>query len=105
MIEAERDAGRTFVMEGAALRPEYIAPLVSDRIFGVLLHADDAFLRQPDACGRRLCAARRCRTRPDRRLHRPVLAGKNAALYGAARETGLRIVDAEDEQAVAGLFD
>ena len=30
---------------------------------------------------------------------------ENAALYGAARETGLRIVDAADERAVAGLFD
>ncbi len=44
MIEAERAAGRPFVPEGAALRPAYIAPLLSDEVFGVLLHAPDAFL-------------------------------------------------------------
>lgn len=104
MIEAERDAGRPFVMEGAALRPEYIAPLVSDRIFGVLLHADDAFLcnRMHAAAGYAQRGAAE-RSLIDAFIDRSLR--ENAALYGAAQETGLRIVDAEDEQAVAGLFD
>ncbi len=44
MIEAERAAGRPFVLEGAALRPAFVAPLLSTQVFGVLLHAPDAFL-------------------------------------------------------------
>ncbi len=103
-IEAESGAGRPFVLEGAALRPEYIAPLVSDRIFGVLLHADEAFLLQR----MRSAAAYEQRTDAERR---PIDAfidrslRENAEMYGAARKVGLRLVDAADERAVAGLFD
>jgi len=104
MIEAESGAGRRFVLEGAALRPEYIAPLVSDEIFGVLLHADDAFLvdRMRSAAGyeRRDAAERRL---IDAFIDRSLR--ENAALHASAGENGLRRVDAADERAVAGLFD
>ncbi|WP_370677085.1 hypothetical protein [Pleomorphomonas sp. PLEO] len=103
-IEVERDAGRPFVLEGAALRPEYIAPIVSDEIFGVLLHADDAFLRgrmrsaadyeQRDGAERGLIDAF-----IDRSLR------ENAAFKDAALKGGLRIVDAADERAIDDLFD
>lgn len=103
-IEAERSAGLPFVLEGAALRPEYIAPLVSDQIFGVLLHADDAFLVD------------RIRSAADYPQRGGVERGlidafidrslrENAAFYGAAQEAQLKIVDAADERAVADLFD
>lgn len=104
MIEAERAAGRRFVLEGAALRPEYVAPLLSDEVFGVLLHAPDDFLLK------RMRAASGYETRaPAER--RPIDAfidrslRENAALRDAAREVGLRMVDASDEPAVAALFD
>lgn len=104
MIEAERAAGRRFVLEGAALRPEYIAPLVGDQVFGVLLHADDGFLvarmRASADYERRETAERRLIDAfVDRSLR------ENAALGDAARQAGLRVVDAADERAVAGLTD
>ncbi|MBS1165659.1 MAG: hypothetical protein H6R00_1684 [Proteobacteria bacterium] len=104
MIEAERDAGRPFVLEGAALRPEYVAPLLSDQMFGVLLHAEDEVLRnrmhaasdygQRGSVERRLIDAF-----VDRSLR------ENAALCASAREVGLRVVDTTDERAVTGLID
>lgn len=104
MIEAERAAGRRFVLEGAALRPEYVAPLLSDEVFGVLLHAPDDFLLK------RMRAASGYETRaPAERI--PIDAfidrslRENAALRDAAREVGLRMVDVSDEQAMATLFD
>jgi 2-phosphoglycerate kinase len=104
MIEAERAAGRRFVLEGAALRPEYIAPLLSDQMVGVLLYGDDDFLRTRMQAaadyGLRGSAERRLIDAfVDRSLR------ENAALYVSALEVGLRVVDAADERAVTGLFD
>lgn len=104
MIEAERAAGRRFVLEGAALRPEYIAPLLSEETVGVLLHAEDAFLlaRMRSASG---YDAREPAERViidafiDRSLR------ENAALLESARQVGLMVVDAADEWAVADLAD
>lgn len=104
MIEAERAAGRPFVLEGAALRPAYIAPLLSDEVFGVLLHAPDGFLTE------RMRSAAAYETRgPAERLSIDAFIDRslreNAALLAEARDTGLRVVDASDAQAVADLFD
>lgn len=103
MIAAERAAGRRFVLEGAALRPEYVAPLISEETFGVLLHADDGFL----ANRMRAAAQYDERAPAERRLINAFIdrsLRENAALHASALDVGLRIVDAADEQAVASLF-
>jgi 2-phosphoglycerate kinase len=104
MIEAERAAGRRFVLEGAALRPGYVGPLLSEEVFGVLLTAPDDFL-----LGRMWAAADYERRGPaDRRLIDAFVdrsLRENAALAAEARGVGMRIVDAANEQAVTDLFD
>lgn len=104
MIAAERLAGRRFVLEGAALRPEYIAPLLSDEMAGVLLHADDDFLRARmwSAADYEIRAVAE-RSIIDAFIDRSLR--ENAALLASARQVGLRVVDAADERAMAGLFD
>lgn len=104
MIEAERDAGRRFVLEGAALRPEYVAPLVSDELFGVLLTAPDDFL----VARMRSAADHDSRPPAERRLIDAFIdrsLRENATLAASARDVGLRTVDAADQRAVDGLFD
>ncbi|MCM5557569.1 AAA family ATPase [Pleomorphomonas sp. JP5] len=104
MIEAERAAGRPFVLEGAALRPAFVAPLLTTQVFGVLLHAPDAFLVER----MRTAAAYETRGAAERV---PIDAfidrslRENAALLAEAQEVGLRVVDASDAQAVADLVD
>lgn len=104
MIDVERGAGRRFVLEGAALRPEYIAPLLSDEMAGVLLHADDEFLlarmRAEAGYGGREPAERLI---IDAFIDRSLR--ENTALAAAARELGVRMVDVADEQAMVSLFD
>lgn len=104
MIEAERAAGRRFVLEGAALRPEYIAPLLTDEMVGVLLHADDGFL----LARMRAAASYEARDAGERRIIDAFIdrsIRENAALMAAAQEVGLRMVDAADAHAVTGLAD
>ncbi|WP_026792205.1 AAA family ATPase [Pleomorphomonas oryzae] len=104
MIEAERAAGRRFVLEGAALRPEYIAPLLTDEMVGVLLHADDGFL----LARMRAAASYEGRDAGERRIIDAFIdrsIRENAALMAASQEVGLRMVDAADAHAVAALAD
>jgi hypothetical protein len=104
MIDVERGAGRRFVLEGAALRPEYIAPLLSDEMAGVLLHADDDFL----LARMRAEAGYDGRTPAERLIIDAFIdrsLRENAALATAARDLGVKMVDAADEQAMVGLFD
>lgn len=92
-IEAALQAGTPLVIEGAALRPEYVATLEPGRLSAVLLHADDAFLRarmllesgHAEAAPR---VARLIETFIERSLR------DNRDLLDAARATGLRCVDA-----------
>ncbi len=103
MIDMERGAGRRFVLEGAALRPEYIAPLIGDETAGVILHADDGFL----LARMRSEAGYDGRTPAERRIIDAFIdrsLRENAALAAAARELGVRMVDAADERAMVGLF-
>lgn len=104
MIEAERAAGRPFVLEGAALRPAFVAPLLTTQVFGVLLHAPDAFLveRMRSAAAYETRGAAE-RVPIDAFIDRSLR--ENAALLAEAQEVGLRVVDASDAQAVADLVD
>jgi 2-phosphoglycerate kinase len=44
MIDRRSGTGTTTIFEGAALRPEFISPLLDSTVAGVFLHADNDFL-------------------------------------------------------------
>lgn len=46
MIDLQRQAGRPFVLEGAALRPEYMARIETGVVLPLLLHCNHALLRK-----------------------------------------------------------
>lgn len=46
IIDNHRQRAQPFVLEGAALRPEYVAELEPGSVTAVFLYADDDFLRQ-----------------------------------------------------------
>ncbi|WP_043612674.1 AAA family ATPase [Ensifer sp. ZNC0028] len=46
IVDSHRERGQPFVLEGAALRPEYVAELEAGSVTAVFLYADDDFLRQ-----------------------------------------------------------
>ncbi|MFB9947252.1 AAA family ATPase [Rhizobium puerariae] len=104
IIEEELQAGRPFVFEGSALRPESIAPLVSEAIAGVFLHADNDFLQermQSEAGYRQAGEA-------DRRVMDSFIERSlrdNSEMRADAEKHGLRMVDVADAGAVTGLFD
>jgi 2-phosphoglycerate kinase len=102
MIEGEIQARRPFVLEGSALRPEFIAPLVSDSIVGICLHADADFLRERmrvEAGYRQ--AGETERGLIDRFIERSLR--DNLEMLRAAQENGLRIVDVAEPGALADL--
>ncbi|MCJ9749828.1 hypothetical protein MOV61_03745 [Neorhizobium sp. BETTINA12A] len=104
MIDGEIEARKPFVLEGSALRPEFIAPLVSETLVGICLHADTDFLRERmRAEAGYLQAGGDDRAMFDAFIERSV--HDNAEMHKAARENGLRIVDAADPHAVDNLFD
>ncbi|KGD99273.1 MULTISPECIES: hypothetical protein [Rhizobium/Agrobacterium group] len=104
IIKEESGAERRFVFEGSALRPEYIAPLVSEKIAGVCLYADADFLQarmrseakygEADDVSRGLI---------DKFIERSLR--DNSEMRASAKEHGLEAIDAADPDAVAGLFD
>lgn len=104
MIEVARQAGRRLVLEGAALRPEYVAPLLTDDMVVVLLYADDNFL----LARMRAAASYEARDAGERRIIDAFIdrsLRENAALQAAAREAGFRMIDAADAPAMADLAD
>ncbi|MGF6156144.1 2-phosphoglycerate kinase [Ensifer sp. KUDG1] len=46
IVDSHRERGQPFVLEGAALRPEYVATLDLGSVTALFLHADDDFLRR-----------------------------------------------------------
>lgn len=46
IIDSHRQVARPFVLEGAALRPEYVAELDPGSVTALFLYADDDFLRR-----------------------------------------------------------
>ncbi|MFK0273314.1 AAA family ATPase [Ensifer sp. NPDC090286] len=46
IVDSHRERGQPFVLEGAALRPEYVATLEPGSIIALFLHANDEFLRR-----------------------------------------------------------
>lgn len=92
------------LFEGSALRPEYIGEILSRKILGVLLHADNDVLQEriraeagyhdADAASRRVI---------DRFIERSLR--DNTEMHATAVTHGVNIADAADNAAMVGLFD
>jgi 2-phosphoglycerate kinase len=100
IIEDRRRRPEPFVLEGAALRPEYIAPIEVGDVSPVLLYGENDLLRQ------RMIEGSRCenaaRTSADiisKFIERSIR--ENDELLKAANEIGIRCVDV----AVPGALD
>ena len=103
-ICAAQSARSPLVLEGSALRPEYIGPILSQQICGVFLHTNNDVLqeriraeagyRDADAASRRII---------DRFIERSLR--DNTEMHAAALTLGVKIADAADNAAMIGLFD
>lgn len=102
---ADRVAMRqSLIFEGAALRPESIAPLLSDAVSGICLHADADLLRERmrgeagyfEADGPTRALIDKF---VERSLH------DNTEIRKAAKERGLRLIDVADPAAVEAIFE
>lgn len=103
-IGTEVAAGGRFVMEGSALRPELIAPLLSGFVAGICLYAEADFLRSRMRAEARYDQADEAgRVVMDRFIARSLR--DNSEILSAAKEHGLRLVDAADPAAVEGIYD
>ena len=101
-IAGHRDAGRPFVFEGSALRPEYLAGLATADLALVCLHADPevltARIRDESGYAGRDPAARALIDTFTRRS-----LTDNARLVGAAQSAGQRCLDSADAPALAAF--
>lgn len=92
IIESHRQLAKPFVLEGAALRPEYVVQLEPGSITALFLYADDDFLRR-----RMRDEARGDETYEqkagiiDKFIERSIR--ENRDMLEAARATGIRCVD------------
>jgi len=98
-IAAERFAGGVFVVEGSALRPEFVASLEFPDVLAVGLYADAVFLR------RRIEAESGYAEQDERQqalIARFVARSlrDNDEVVEAARRLGLQLIDAADPAAV-----
>ncbi|HEV7307630.1 hypothetical protein [Ensifer sp.] len=100
VIDSHRQRAEPFVLEGAALRPEYVAQLEPGSVTALFLYADDDFLRR-----RMLAEARRDETYEqkaaiiDKFIERSIR--ENREMLEAARAAGIRCIDV----AVPGALD
>ncbi|MBO9098906.1 MULTISPECIES: AAA family ATPase [unclassified Rhizobium] len=103
-IDARVHARTPFIIEGSALRPEFIAPLVSDEISAVFLYADNDVLRErmrSEAEYAQRDQARRSII--DKFIERSLR--DNAEMYLAARSHDITTLDTSDAVAVSNLCD
>lgn len=102
MIAGHRAAGRPFVFEGSALRPEYLAALAPAGIETLCLHAAPDFLTERI----RTESAYASRTPDHRALIDAFLRRSltdNARLRATAETAGMRVIDAADPTALAAF--
>lgn len=103
-IEDGIAAGRRFVLEGSALRPEFVAPLISGRVVGLCLHADSDVLRERMRTEAGYQEAGEAgRSLIDKFIERSLR--DNSEMYRAAQENGMRIIDAAEPRALADIVD
>lgn len=104
LIEDRVRARSCLVLEGTALRPESMASMLSDEVAGICLHADGDFLRERMLReGKYRQAETTVRILMDRFIERSLR--DNAEIRKAARDHGLRLVDAADPAAVESAFE
>jgi len=104
LIDKEIEAGKPFVLEGSALRPEFVAPLLSGFVAGVCLYGEEDFLRaRMRAEAGYEAADPGTRVIMDKFIERSVR--DNSEIRAAAKEGGLRLVNVADPSAVEGIFE
>ncbi len=103
LITGRAAVQKTLLLEGSALRPESIAPLLSDVVTGICLYADADFLREKMRGEAGYCRADGItRALVDKFIERSLR--DNTEIHRAAIEHGLRIVDVADPEAVEDIF-
>ena len=95
---------RGFILEGSALRPEYVADLAPTSTVSIFLHAEAGFLRD------RICreadydhADAHTRTAIDRFIERSLR--DIVELEAAARQHGIKLVNVADRKALDCLYE
>lgn len=102
LIDHKGLAERALIFEGSALRPEYIAPLLSDAVFGVCLHAPEEFLRKRMEVEAGYSEASHAeRLVMDKFIERSLR--DNAEMREAAVQHGLILVDVSERSAIEEL--
>lgn len=103
MIDDHVRVGGNLVLEGSALRPEYVAPLLSDEITGACLYAPDAFLRARMRTEAGYMEASDANRRIlDKFIDRSLR--DNDEMCSAARRHGLTLIDISEPQATEDLY-
>ncbi|HBF29153.1 hypothetical protein [Rhizobium sp.] len=100
IIEAHRQLSKPFILEGAALRPEYIARIKPGVVHPVLLYGDNEFLRMRLIEGSRLQHADQASAAVIKKFIERSLR-ENSELVKVARELNIRCIDI----AVPGVLD
>jgi hypothetical protein len=102
-IDDVSQGGIKFVAEGSALRPEYVASLITPQIVGLCLYADTDFLRNRMRYESKYASfGKRRQGVIDKFIDREV--HDNAQLLQAARMHGFTCVDASDPDSIEHLF-
>jgi 2-phosphoglycerate kinase len=101
-IDSRSGTGNLTVFEGAALRPELIAPLLDDTTAGVFLHAENDFLLERMRSEARYedAAAHQCRIM-DAFIERSLR--ENTEMLASAQQHGIQLVDVAKPAALERL--
>ncbi|WP_332305499.1 hypothetical protein [Rhizobium sp. GR12] len=101
-IDSRSGTGKLTVFEGAALRPELIAPLLEDTTAGVFLHAENDFLLERMRSEARYeDAAADQRRIMDAFIERSLR--ENTEMLASARQHGMQLVDVAKPTALERL--
>lgn len=104
LIESKVATAKPFVLEGSALRPEFIAPLLSGPVGGICLYAETDFLRARMRAEAGYDAADGgIRAVMDKFIERSLR--DNFEIRKVAKELDLRLVDAADAAAMQHVFE
>ena len=102
LIESKTGTGNIVVFEGAALRPEFIAPLLGSTVAGIFLHAQNDFLSDR----MRAHAGYKDATAGQRRIMDAFIERslrENTEMLASARHHHVPIVDIANPEAFDGL--
>ena len=103
MIDSRSGTGTPTIFEGAALRPEFISPLLGGKVAGVFLHAgNDFLLERMRSHARYEDAAAEKRRIIDAFIERSLR--ENTDMLASAQEHRVPIVDVTQPQAFETLL-